>query len=173
MRLLHADRVDPQSIDGMVEESIALRLRLIDSDVMGVISTLALISKVQQSSAARLAELTAAQQLHFDELHDTLNKQHAMLMKLATSNNVRDAQLAKHSKRINRLEILFDQLDHQLPNLARCVEVCSEVGSSTMEMASTLTTITVRLTSIDDPQIGGKFTTTPGGLTSLFYGCID
>ena len=92
----------------MVEESIASQLRLINSDVMGVVSTLASISKVQQSSTARLAELTATRQLYFDELHDTLNKQHAMLMKLATSNNVRDAQLAKHSKRIDRVEILFD-----------------------------------------------------------------
>ena len=64
-----------------------------------------------------------------------------MLMKLATSNNVCDAQLAKHSERIDRMEILFDQLDHQLLNLVGCVEVCSEVGSSTTEMASTLTTI--------------------------------
>ena len=32
---------------------------------------------------------------------------------------------------------------------------------------------TVHLTSIDQPQIGGKFTATPGGLTNLFYGCID
>ncbi len=46
-----------------------------------------------------------------------------MLMKMVESNNVRDAQLAKHSKRIDRMEILFDRLDHQLPNLARCVEV--------------------------------------------------
>jgi hypothetical protein len=141
MQLLHADRVDPRSIDAMVEESIASQLRLINSNVMGVVSTLALISEVQQSSAARLAKLTAARQSHFDELHDTLNKQHAMLMKLATSNNVRDALLAKHSERINRMEILFDRLDLQLPNLACCVEVCSEVGSSTTEIASTLTTI--------------------------------
>ena len=52
MRLLHADRVDPWSIDGMVEESIALWLRLINSDVMGVVLTLASISKMQQSSPA-------------------------------------------------------------------------------------------------------------------------
>ncbi len=32
---------------------------------------------------------------------------------------------------------------------------------------------TVRLTSIDHPQIEGKFTATPGGLTYLFYGCKD
>ena len=31
---------------------------------------------------------------------------------------------------------------------------------------------TVRLTSIDHPEIGGKFTVTPGG-TNLFYGCKD
>jgi len=32
---------------------------------------------------------------------------------------------------------------------------------------------TVRLTSIDHPQIGGKFTATSGGLTRVFYGCKD
>jgi hypothetical protein len=32
---------------------------------------------------------------------------------------------------------------------------------------------TVRLISIIDPQIEGKFTAFPGGLTSVFYGCID
>ena len=32
---------------------------------------------------------------------------------------------------------------------------------------------TVRLTSIDHPPIGGKFTATPSGLTNLFYGCKD
>jgi hypothetical protein len=52
MQLLHADRVVLRSINGMVEESIASRLRLINSDVMGVVSTLASISEVQQSSAA-------------------------------------------------------------------------------------------------------------------------
>jgi hypothetical protein len=30
--------------------------------------------------------------------------------------------------------------------------------------------VTVRLTSIDHPPMGGKFTATPGGLTNLFYG---
>ncbi len=51
-KLLHADRVDPRSIDGMVEESIASRLRLINSDMLGVVSTLASIRDVQQSLAA-------------------------------------------------------------------------------------------------------------------------
>jgi hypothetical protein len=32
---------------------------------------------------------------------------------------------------------------------------------------------TVRSTSIDYPQIEGKFTATIGGLTNLFYGCKD
>ena len=32
---------------------------------------------------------------------------------------------------------------------------------------------TVRSTSIDYPQIEGKFTATTGGLTNLFYGCKD
>ena len=52
LQLLYTDRVDPRSIDGMVEESIASRLRSINSDVMGVVSTLASIRDVQQSSAA-------------------------------------------------------------------------------------------------------------------------
>ena len=64
-----------------------------------------------------------------------------MLMKMAESNTVRDAQLTKHSEQIDRVEVLFARLDQQLPNLARCVEVCLEVGSSTMAIASTLTTI--------------------------------
>ena len=51
MQIIHADRVDPQSIGGMVEESIAFRLWSINSDVMGVVSTLALIGKLQQSAA--------------------------------------------------------------------------------------------------------------------------
>ena len=37
--------------------------------------------------------------------------------------------------------MLFDRLDNQLPNLARCVEVCLEVGSRSTAIASTLTTL--------------------------------
>ena len=51
MKLLHTDRVDSRSIDRMVEESIALRLRSINSNMLGVVSTLASIRDVQQSSA--------------------------------------------------------------------------------------------------------------------------
>ncbi len=36
-----------------------------------------------------------------------------------------------------------------------------------------ITVHTVCLTSFDHPQIGGKFTTTPGELTNSFYGCKD
>jgi hypothetical protein len=32
---------------------------------------------------------------------------------------------------------------------------------------------TVRLTRIYHPQIEGKFTATPDGLTNIFYSCID
>ena len=137
MKLFHADRVDLRSIDGMVEESIASRLRSINSDMLGVVSTLASIRDVQQSSAARFAELNAACRAQFDELNGAITNQHSMLMNMAESNHMRNAQLAKHSKRIDRMEILFDRLDHQLPNLARCVEVCSEVGSSMTAIAST------------------------------------
>ena len=64
-----------------------------------------------------------------------------MLVKMAASNQMRNAQLAKHSERMDKMEILFDRLDTQLPNMACCVEVCSEVGSSSTAIASTLTTI--------------------------------
>ena len=60
MRLLHADRVDLRSIDGMVEDSIASRLRAINADMLGVVSALASIRDVQQSLAARFAELNAS-----------------------------------------------------------------------------------------------------------------
>ena len=60
MRLLHADRVDLRSIDGMVEDSIASRLRAINANMLGVVSTLASIRDVQQSLAARFAELNAS-----------------------------------------------------------------------------------------------------------------
>jgi hypothetical protein len=39
------------------------------------------------------------------------------------------------------MEILFEPMDSQIPNMTRCVEVCSEVGSSSTAIASTLTTI--------------------------------
>ena len=32
---------------------------------------------------------------------------------------------------------------------------------------------TIRLISIVHPQIEGNFTVTPGGLTSVLYGCIE
>ena len=70
-----------------------------------------------------------------------------MLMKMAESNHMRDAQLAKHSERIDRMEILFNCLDNQLSYLARCVEVCSEVGSSTTAIASTFTTLRDQVTT--------------------------
>ncbi len=54
---------------------------------------------------------------------------------------MRDAQLAKHSEQMDRMEILFERLDTQFPNMARCVKVCSEVGSSLTAIASTITTI--------------------------------
>ena len=60
---------------------------------------------------------------------------------MAESNQMRDAQLVKQSERMDRMEILFDRVDAQLPKMTRCVELCSEVGSSSSEIASTLTTI--------------------------------
>ena len=81
MKLLHADRVDPRSIDGMVEESIASRLRTINSDMLGVVSTLALIRDVQQSLAAQFAELNTSRHEQFNELNAALSNQHLMLVK--------------------------------------------------------------------------------------------
>ena len=141
MRLLHADRVDPRSIDGIVEDSIASRLRAINADMLGVVTTLALIRDVQQSSAARFAELNALRRTQLDELHAAISAQHSTLVKMAESNQMRDAQLVKHSERMDRMEILFERMDSQIPNMTRCVEVCSEVGSSSTAIASTLTTI--------------------------------
>ncbi len=86
MRLLHANCVDPRSIDGIVEESIASRLRAINADMLGVVSTLALIRDVQQSSAARFAELNASRRTQLDELHAAIFSQHSTLVKMAESN---------------------------------------------------------------------------------------
>ena len=108
MRLLHADRVDPRSIDGMVEDSIASRLRAINANILGVVSTLASIRDVQQSSVARFAELNASRRTQLDELHAATSSQHSTLVKMAESNQMRDAQLVKHSERMDRMEILFD-----------------------------------------------------------------
>ena len=69
-----------------------------------------------------------------------------MLMKMAENNQMCDAQLAKHSERMDRMEILLERLDNQLHNLACCVDVCLEVGSSTTAIASTLTTIRDQMT---------------------------
>ena len=131
----------------MVEESIASQLRTINSDMLGVVSTLALIRDVQQSSAAQFPELNASRHEQFDELNAALSNQHLMIVKMAENNQMRDAQLAKHSKRMDRMEILFERLDNQLPNLAHCVDVCSEVGSSTTAIASTLTTLQDQMTT--------------------------
>ncbi len=141
IRLLHADQVDPRSIEGMVEDSIASRLRAINADMLGVVSMLASIRDVQQSLAAQFAELNTSRHTQLDELHTAISSQHSTLVKMAASNQMRDAQLAKHSERMDKMEILFDRLDTQLPNMVRCVEVCSEVGSSSTAIASTLTTI--------------------------------
>ncbi len=112
-----------------------------NANLLGVVSTLASIRDVQQSSAARFAELNASRRTQLDELHAAISSQHSTLVIMAASNQMCDAQLAKHSKRMDKMEILFDQLDTQLPNMACCVEVCSEVGSSSTAIASTLTTI--------------------------------
>ena len=125
----------------MLEDSIALRLGAINADMLGVVSTLASIRDVQQSLAAQFAELNTSRRTQLDELHTAISSQHSTLVKMAASNQMRNAQLAKHSERMDKMEILFDRLDTQLPNMACCVEVCSEVGSSSTAIASTLTTI--------------------------------
>ena len=108
MKLLYTDRVDPRSIDGMVEESIALQLRMINSNMLRVVSTLASIRDIQQSSLARFTEINASRRDQFDELNAELSNQHLILVKMAENNQMCDAQLAKHSKRMDRMvDILF------------------------------------------------------------------
>lgn len=141
MRLLHADRVDPRSVEGIVEDSIASRLQAIIDDMLGVVNTLASIRDVQKSSAAQYAAFNATRRTQLDELHATISSQHSTLVKMAKSNQMRDAQLVKQSERMDRMEILFGRMDAQLPKMTRCVELCSEVGSSSSEIVSTLTTI--------------------------------
>ncbi len=130
MQLLHVDRVDPQSIDGIVEDSIASQLRSINSVVAGVVSTLASIGVAQQSSAARFAKL-----------HDAVAKQHSMLMTMVDGNTARDAQLAQHGERMARVERIFEKVDQQLPSLVRCIATCSEFGPTAAAVASTLNEI--------------------------------
>ena len=127
--------------DRCLHVEIASRLRSINSDMVGVVSTLASIRVAQQSTAATIAKLTAAQKSQFDELNNALTKQHSMLMKMVAGNTTRDAQLAQHGKRMARVEILFDKLDQQLPALERCVEACSEFGPTAEAVASTLANI--------------------------------
>ena len=111
----------------MVEDSIALRLGAINADMLGVVSTLASIRDVQQSSAAQFAELNASRHTQLDELHAAISSKHSMLVKMAASNQMHNAQLAKHSKRMDKMEILFDRLDTQLPNMARCLSIQSSL----------------------------------------------
>ena len=111
-------------------------------------STLALIGVAQRSSAAAIAKqksqfdvLNAARKSQFDMLNDILTNQHSLLMKMVARNTAQNAQMAKHSERMDRVEILFDKLNQQLPNFARCVEVCLEVGTNVEAGASTLASI--------------------------------
>jgi hypothetical protein len=97
-----------------------------------------LIGVAQQASAARFAELTAAQHSQFNKLHDAITKQHSMLMTMVEGNTARDAQLDQHGKRMARVEIIFDKFNQQLPSLARCVEACSEFGPTAAAVASIL-----------------------------------
>jgi hypothetical protein len=54
-----------------------------------------------------------------------------------------------------------------------CARVTVFSGARQQNFAGAGLLCTVRLTSIYNPQIGGKFTETSGGLTNLFYGCKD
>ncbi len=98
---LHADRIDPWSIDGIVEDSIASQLWSINSNVEGVLFLLALIVVAQKKTTVVFDAAIANQNSQFDELtaHLTaaLNNQHSQLMKLVAGNTMRDAQLDKHS----------------------------------------------------------------------------
>ncbi len=72
----------------MVEDSIASRLRAINADMLGVVSTLASIRDVQQSLAACFAELNASRRTQLDELHAAISSQHSTLVKMAESNQM-------------------------------------------------------------------------------------
>ncbi len=48
-----------------------------------------------------------------------------------------------------------------------------QVSALSEVLSEVLLNSTVRLTSIYNPQIEGKFTETSGGSTNLFYGCKD
>jgi hypothetical protein len=112
-----------------VEDSIASRLQAINADMLGMVNTLASIQDVQQSSAVQYAELNAMRRTQLDELHATISSQHSTLVKMAESNQMHDAQLVKHSERMDRMEILFERMHSQIPNMTRCVELCLEVGA--------------------------------------------
>jgi hypothetical protein len=46
--------------------------------------------------------------MQLDELHAAISSQHSTLVKMAESNQMRDAQLVKHSERMDKMEILFE-----------------------------------------------------------------
>ncbi len=64
---------------------------------------------------------------------------------------------------------LFGQLEDNVKYTCAIAKAIEEMG----HIVELIFIDTVRLTSIVHPQIEGKFTATPGGLTNLFYGCKD
>jgi hypothetical protein len=62
-------------------------------------------------------------------IDDSLNSQQSQLMKLIDGIKVCNAQMVKHSERMDNMEILFAKVDRQLPDLARFVEVCTLIGT--------------------------------------------
>jgi hypothetical protein len=75
------------------------------------------------------------------QIDDSLNTQQSQLMKLIDGMKVCDAQMVKHSERMDHMEILFAKVDRQLPCLARFVEVCTSVGREVDAVGSNLTKI--------------------------------
>ena len=55
------------------------------------------------------------------------------------------------------------------PSASRLVLALSASGELAEDLRHLTFSFTVRLTSIDQPQIVGKFTATPGGQFNIFY----
>ncbi len=111
-------------------------------------------------------------------------------MKLIDGMKVCDAQMVKHSERMDHMEILFAKVDRQPPDLAQFDEVCTLVGTEVDAVGSNLTKIreqaqwattvmNLRLDSMEETfkdffwalnvnGISAKLTSLEGTLTALF-----
>jgi hypothetical protein len=137
--------VDPRSIAGIVENSMTLRLRQIMSGVDAMLSTIAITSEASNKAFAiineKFEESWRSQHAMNAQIDDSLNIQQSQLMKLIDGMKVCNAQMVKHSEWMDHMEILFAEVDRQLPDLARFVEACTSVGTEVDAVGSNLTKI--------------------------------